>query len=666
MREVLSRPDLFEVPYGPEMTELAGGTNFVLGLEGPAHDRQNAIIRSVLRPTDLDRIRTLAAHYTQILIEGSGGRIDVMKDLMTRVATETCCSYFGLDPDNPDAFAEWAMSISALLFADPFGNAETRQLALNGAAQIRDVIDRAIARAKAAPETETVIGRLVGQLSDGVLTEGEIRAIVVGLVTGFIPTNTLAAGKILDDLLSRPKVWQDAIACAQADDGAGLEAILLEAGRLNPALAPGQWRYARHDGVIAHNTSRQKTIKAGSVLMVATMSALRDKRAFVSPGEFRADRPNPSSLMFGDGLHACLGMHVAVAQIGEVFRVLLKQPNLRTAAASAGAIGWVGPFPRRLEMEFEPCVAPQAQNMVIICAPVRAEADLAALRAQIEALGNPARPDVVAALSATNIVHFASMTLIDAGAPDKPSPHLLLELNVDGSPELALRAVTAAAGEWLSPIFAQVDAPAGTPLLDILRDNVLDLQTRPWGAIGLNFNGTPEFAVADIVRQRDLAQFATDALEEYLEESRLPRQPRHGGARLCPQADQAGSRAEAADRSVAGFAPQGALAGAVRARRRFHQLSDPAEPAASADLRLGAAHRRRIAAGDGQLDHLPLDLGDYPRLGADRQPGGVLRDRAVFRRDLRRADRTGSGRRPADRGAEARGARRPVPAAAAL
>lgn len=517
VREVLARPDLFEVPYGLEMTELAGGTNFVLGLEGAPHDRQNAIIRSVLRPTDLDRIRTLAAHYTQILIDGSGGRIDVMKDLMTRVATETCCSYFGLDPDNPDAFAEWAMSISALLFADPFGNAATRQLALNGAAQIREVIDRAIARARAVPETETVIGRLVGQLNDGAVTEGEIRAIVVGLVTGFIPTNTLAAGKILDDLLHRPKVWQDAIARARADDVAGLEAILLEAGRLNPALAPGQWRYARQDGVIAHNTSRQKHVKAGSVLMVATMSALRDKRAFVAPGEFRADRPNPSSLMFGDGVHACLGMHVAIAQIGEVFRGLLKQPNLRTASGGASAIGWVGPFPRRLDMEFEPCVAPQAQNMVIICAPVRAETDLAALRGQIEALGNPARPDVVAALASTNIIHFASMTLVEAGEPDTPSPHLLLELNVDGSTELALRAVTDVAGDWLAPIFAHVDAPAATPLLDILRDNVLDLQTRPWGAIGLNFNGTPEFAVADIVRQRELAQFATDALEEYLE-----------------------------------------------------------------------------------------------------------------------------------------------------
>jgi Dyp-type peroxidase family len=517
VREVLAQPGVFEVPYGLEMTELAGGTNFVLGLEGPDHDRQNAIIRSVLRRDDLDRIKELAGHYTRILIDGSGGRIDVMKDLMTRVATETCCSYFGLDPEDPDAFAEWAMSISGLLFADPFGNAATRRLALNGAAQVREVIDRAIARAKAAPETDTVVGRLVAQMNDGVVTEGEIRAILVGLVTGFIPTNTLAAGKILQELLGRPKVWAEAIACAGKDDTAGLGAILLEAARLNPALAPGQWRYATRDSVIAYDTKRQRRVSAGSVLMVATMSALRDKRAFVSPGEFRADRPNQSSLMFGEGAHACLGMHVAIAQITEVFHGLLKQPKLRTVAGSAGAIGWVGPFPRRLDMEFETSLAPQTQNMVVICAPLRANADLDAVRAQIQALGNPARPDVVAAFQATGIVHFASMSLIDAGTPDQPAPRLLLELNVDGAPDSAIRSVVREANEWLAPIFAQADAPAGAELAEVLRDNMLDLQTRPWGAIGLNFNGTPEFAVGDIIRQRELSQFAEDALEEYLE-----------------------------------------------------------------------------------------------------------------------------------------------------
>ena len=571
VRDVLAQPGLYEVPYGLEMTELAGGTNFVLGLEGPDHDRQNAIIRSVLRPSDLGRIKQLSAHYTSILIDASGGRIDVMKDLMTRVATETCCGYFGLDPDDPDAFAEWAMSISALLFADPFGNAATRRLALNGAAQVRDVIDRAIERAKAAPETDTVVGRLVAQLGDGVVTEGEIRAILVGLVTGFIPTNTLAAGKMLEELLGRPNVWKDAIDCAGRDDVAGLEAILLEAGRLNPALAPGQWRYATADGVIAHNTSRQRRVKAGSVLMVATMSALRDKRAFVSPGSFRADRPNQSGLMFGDGAHACLGMHVAIAQITEVFHGLLKQPNLRAAAGSTGAIGWVGPFPRRLDMEFEPRVAPQTQNMIVICAPLRAGADL----------DGCARADRRARQSG------------EAGAGRRLRGHRHHPLRVDDADRCRRGGPAGAAsvartqrrrrdrrcdprGGARGGRVAGADLRAGRCPRRHRADRDSPRQHPRSSDEAVGRDRAELQRHAGIRRRRHHPPARAGAIRHrrargVSREPRLPRQPRHGRARLRPQADPAGSRAEADHRPIAGFAAQDAAAGSVRARRGLHR-----------------------------------------------------------------------------------------------
>ena len=82
--------------------------------------------------------------------------------------------------------------------------ANTRRFcALNGAARIRSVIDqsisvidRSIRDGKAAPDT--VLGRLIAlKGKDPTLTNGQIRAIMVGLLTGFIPTNTLGAGKIL-------------------------------------------------------------------------------------------------------------------------------------------------------------------------------------------------------------------------------------------------------------------------------------------------------------------------------------------------------------------------------------------------------------------------------------------------------------------------------------
>lgn len=572
VRTILTRPDQFEVPFGREMKELAGGENFVLGLEGDEHKEQNHRIRTVLgeksweaqRCAELDAnpqakadedllracfgrkdaelIAAMSNRIAKALIRNSGGRIDVMKDYITRIATETCIRYFGLQVEDPDAFAEWTMSISVLLFADPCGDPATRRLALNGAARVRLVIDRSIAAirtrrscALADDVSDTVLGRLIlQQEKDPAVTDARIRAILVGLVTGFIPTNTLAAGKILQELLRRPGVMRDAMELAgnarQADEGGRqqtgklehperlkLQAVLLEAARFNPALAPGQWRYAKQDLRIGTGSLRCSIPKNATVI-VSTMSAMRDRRAFKRPGWFEPDRPAAASdLLFGTGIHECLGKHLAIAQITEMFMVLLSQKNLRrrkTGWGWWGGIKWVGPFPRWLDMDFDPAVSPGLQTLITVCAPLAGDRQV--IHQQIAQLGNPAQGTVKKMLDQTGIVHFASLSLIEAGDEKNPAPHLLLEMSVDGTRDSAINILAGAAqGTALEAIFQHT--PLGAAGLEkVLTRYALDLKTRPWGAIGLNYAGTSEFSVADIKMHDDLARFARDALQSFL------------------------------------------------------------------------------------------------------------------------------------------------------
>ncbi|MGJ4960139.1 cytochrome P450 [Bradyrhizobium sp. HKCCYLRH2015] len=552
VRKVLTQPEMFEVPFGPEMTKLAGGENFVLGLEGEPHAKQREIIKSVLdtkdevlrvavRREDAELVARLSNRFAKALIRSSAGRIDVMKDYITRIATETCIEYFGLKVEDPDAFAEWAMSISALLFADPTGDRATRRLALNGAARIRLVIANSIADIKAksasADTSDTILGRLIllQRKDPAAVTDEKICAVLVGLITGFIPTNTLAAGKILQELLRRPFAMQDAMQRARAARKAdeqdeqrigklkhperhALRAILLEAARLNPALAPGQWRYAKEKSKVGKGVFR-RSVPAGATVVVSTMSALRDGREIKSPGWFNPDRPAPSSdLLFGTGIHECLGKYLAIEQITELFMVLLSQDNLRRRKTNWGwwgGIKWVGPFPRWLDMDFAPALAPGTQTMVTICAPLADGAYREAIEAKIGTLGNPAEGNLRKQLDETNIVHFASLALIEAGDAASPCPMLLLEMNVDGSLEAAIASVAAAdiaAGGSLTAIFE--NTPLGkVPLETVLNRYKRDLQTRPWGTIGLNFAGTSEFSVADIDMQDKLAAFARAALD---------------------------------------------------------------------------------------------------------------------------------------------------------
>ena len=401
VREILLRPDDFHTPFGPEMAELGDGATFLLGLDGPEHDRLHAILAQVIRRDDGEMVAALATRFATALLDNSKGRIDVIGDLLKRVPAEICLRYFGLKYDDVDALGDWTMAISALLFGDPFGDPATRTLALERHAAAALVIDDALARTqmlcrqgRLTGDGDTLIERLVLLQQKQPVTDAEIRAALIGLATGFIPTNTLAATRMLTVLLARPDAMAMARAAALADDLPAMRRIVLEAGRLSPALSPGQWRYCPRNTTVTVD-GRARTIKAGSTLIVSTMSAMRDRRAISDPGSFRPDRTGPDGewhepdLVFGIGPHSCMGKHLAIEQISALFTVLLKQPGLTPAKGKPGRMQWTGPFPRHLEMTFD--TPASQQSMFLIIARVGAGVTKAEIDAQLAPFGNPDR-----------------------------------------------------------------------------------------------------------------------------------------------------------------------------------------------------------------------------------------------------------------------------------
>ncbi|MDP9412837.1 MAG: Dyp-type peroxidase [Pseudomonadota bacterium] len=520
VRAVLADTKNFAVPFGLEMTELAGGTNSVLGLEGREHDRLRSAIRSVMKPQDLDHIRKWSRRYSQSMIAASGGTLDVITDLVTRVATETCCRYFGISVNDPVAFAHWTIAVSNLLFADPTGDPKKRALALNGAARVRFVLEDAVARVhendrqhpSSNREHVTLVDRLINEAN---LNDGEVVATLMGLATGFIPTNTLAAGNMLEELLARPTMMEEAKRAARKGDEPALRRTLLQAARLNPALSPGQWRYATRDSVIAGGTWREKKVRKGSIVLASIASALRDGDS-ASAGPAHPERA--ADLVFGWGEHSCLGRWVAMEQIVQTFMVLLAQPNL---SVSAGRHGWMqrmSVYPIRLDMTFDSMTS--KQSMIIVSAPVADGAKREAIEKEIDALGNPARLDVARTLKDTGIVHFASLSVIDGDAKGEGRPILLVEINSDGPQDAALERIAGRCLDWMGPIMRHCRTDGTAPrtwreLAALLREHALDLHCYPWGPIGIHYNGTPEFSVSDIQRQQRLASFARRALSHY-------------------------------------------------------------------------------------------------------------------------------------------------------
>jgi cytochrome P450 len=218
---------------------------------------------------------------------------------------------------------------------------------------VREAIDRAIRDAKKAPAgTATIVARLVQlqRQGSGAPSDELIRAELLGMLAGFVPTNTIASGTMLEMLLRREDFKACAEQAARADDDGRLWRCLYEVLRFRP-INLGPFRTCVADYTIAEGSSRGKRIPAGTRILASTQSAMFDERGVVEPKKFDPDRPVHESMVFGYGLHWCIGTFLARAQITQTFKPLLRR-GIRRAPGRDGRLRTIGLMPAHLTVEF--------------------------------------------------------------------------------------------------------------------------------------------------------------------------------------------------------------------------------------------------------------------------------------------------------------------------
>jgi cytochrome P450 len=359
VQEVMGNDSIFPVPWGDKVKELDGGPNFVLGMQDGAEYRryQKQVMRVFTRDDVNTIVAPLAARLSEDIINRSGGRLDAVQDLITRVPTLICKHYYGVPiaPEQEVDFGHWTIAMSTFMFADPTNNPALRRVGLAAGALMRPLIDQAIAEAKVKPTPGTLLARMIDlqRSGDGGFTDEIIRAILIGMISGFVPTNTMAASNVLEMLFDRPDFMGPTRAAALAGDDDLLRRCLIEAMRFRP-LNPGPFRVCVKDYTIAEGSLRAKKVRAGTPILAGTLSAMFDDRQIKDPFKFDPNRPASDYMVFGSGLHWCVGHFIAMAQVMATFKALLAKNGLRRAKGKDGQMQLLGPFPEHLIVEFDP------------------------------------------------------------------------------------------------------------------------------------------------------------------------------------------------------------------------------------------------------------------------------------------------------------------------
>jgi cytochrome P450 len=353
VREVLARDADFPPSFDKSLKRLdLDHRTFLLGLpDGPEYRFALRCTLDAFRLTDAPRVGRLAHDYAEAQLQSAaGGEIDAIEELLTGVLCHIVRAYYGIPADERFALKMFTISLAEFATAKlPAGIAQQVSIAMH---DVSDTVLRAIQDARANPGADTVVARYVAMRPGGQpLDDALIRTTLTGMIAGFVPTNTLATANILEVLLDRPEAMAQAEAAARSGDDDLLGRCLLEASRLRP-INYGPFRRAGIDTVLADGTPHATRVRRGDLVLAGTWMANLDSRRVPDPRRFDPSRPAAQNLGFGHGQHFCLGRQLAIAQMTQTFKPLLRRGNVRRAPGRAGRVSRYGPFAEHLRVRY--------------------------------------------------------------------------------------------------------------------------------------------------------------------------------------------------------------------------------------------------------------------------------------------------------------------------
>ncbi len=541
VREVLTNTKVFTVPFGPEMKVVSGGGDFVLGTnDGAIYRAQKKVILKAFPPTEMEPIiNQITERNAARCLRSVGADFDPIQDLFKPSALAVCQEYFGLIIADSDRFYDSALAVSSFLFADVFGSQATRELAMSGAKQLLDVIDSSIehsrARVKRLSEEEAsselnALDRLVmAHIADEKsVPYQDLRSIMMGMLLGFLPTTMLGLGNALEIILDKPAAQEAVLGAIKDNDDLQLDLVIAEAMRFNP-IQLGPFRLCEQDYVVADGTRRRKRISKGSLVIPSTLSAMFDSNEVDRPDEFRPNRNSQDSMIFGYGIHNCIGAPMARAFSTQIIKKLFSLPDLTINRGISGKLSRIGIFPESISMTWnqQGKYGDHNQSLCTYCIPIKHAQYIDDLQQGLESLGNvgcqfsdsessaqrqaPLSVDqgLIDIFSKESQIHFASGVISPAfrqGGKEIESAHLLFEVSSD----LESANVASLFAKGISPVLGDsirlaIGVDSSHTMASILEKNRLKDVEPLSKNLGLNFSGTPGHSVKRIHKEAELA-----------------------------------------------------------------------------------------------------------------------------------------------------------------
>lgn len=280
------------------------------GFDPPCHTAYRRLIEPFFAPEKVRGLESGCREIANLILLGLKGRgeLEFVSEVAEPYSVRAQCAFMGWKPNLSASLLQWLKrSQAATLIGD-------RELLAEVAAEFSDLV-YALLDSTSCEDRGAVLSALQGQTLDGSpVGRDEIVSIVRNWTVGELGTLSAALATITHGLATNPNVQKRV--------------------RIRAELIPyAVEEFLRMDGPLLLNRRRvKKPVQlAGKALYpndritVLWPAANRDSGVFENPAEFRWNRCQKESLLYGKGIHVCPGATLARLELNVLVETLLQQ-----------------------------------------------------------------------------------------------------------------------------------------------------------------------------------------------------------------------------------------------------------------------------------------------------------------------------------------------------
>jgi len=307
---------------GPQVQEFDDvGLRTMLFLDPPDHTRLRRLVSKAFTPRRIERLRDHVREIADELLSDvePGQPFDVMATLAYPLPVIVICELMGVPVEDRHLFEGGSSDATRLLDGDI--DEETFQRGVLAAMYFINYFNTLFEARRAEPQDDLVSGLIAVEESGDVLTEEELRSIVLLLFVAGHETTMNLIGNGLFALMQHREQWDRLVADRSLAPSAVEELLRFD----GPVHVTG--RIASEELEIGG-----QVFPRGSQVTTLLAAANRDPDRFPDPDRLDIGRADNQHLTFSHGIHYCLGAALARLEGQVVFDTLASRyPSLQLA-----------------------------------------------------------------------------------------------------------------------------------------------------------------------------------------------------------------------------------------------------------------------------------------------------------------------------------------------